>query len=118
MIWALSARSLGLFALTRVRPDVPLQEPRPGESLPAHGAPTALRVGPHVHGERRHGHVQLAAGRALPRLLGGGAVRLAMAREVARRRIPLPAVAASMDTRLHTQARALQHITFTRLCTL
>ena len=47
--------------LTSVGPDVALEQPRPGEGFVAHGALVAKVVGQHVHRQRWHGHVHLAA---------------------------------------------------------
>ncbi|GLH16348.1 Protein of unknown function [Gryllus bimaculatus] len=60
-------------------------------------APAGLAVRAHVHGEGRHGHVELVAVRAAARLLvGGRAVRLAVARQVGRRAVAPPALAAAV----------------------
>lgn len=58
-------------SLTGVRPDVSLQQPRSGESLPAYFTNTGQSVRPDVHLERSQAHVLLLAiftTEGLPRL--------------------------------------------------
>ncbi|KAJ8877539.1 hypothetical protein PR048_021994 [Dryococelus australis] len=89
------------YGPTCVRADVSLQEPGPGEALATVGALAALVVRPHVHGEGRHRHIHLPAVRAAARLLvAGRAVCLAVASQVARRRVALAAVGARVRLRL------------------
>ena len=53
--------SAGVGLLSSVDPDVVGEEPGPGECLGAVGALVVPGVGLHVHGQRRHGGVELAA---------------------------------------------------------
>lgn len=86
--------------LPRVRPYVALQQPGPAEALAAIGAPASLSVRPHVHAVGRHRDVHLVAVGAAPRLLvGGAAVRLPVARQVAGGAVALAALAARVHVR-------------------
>lgn len=84
--------------LTRVRPDVALEEPWPGEGLPAEEALAGERVGPDVHLEGAQGDVDLLAVLAAEGLLVGGllgsAVELLVLREAAVGGVGLVAVRA------------------------
>lgn len=81
--------------LAGVRAQVTLQEPRAREQLAAHPAHVRQLVCEHVHGERRHGHVSLAAFPA-PLCRHGiqASVRLLMSWQVGRGRVGLPTFAA------------------------
>ena len=75
-----------------VLPEMSLEEPGPGEGLPAELAAVVQAVREHVHGEGRHAHVVLEADGALaraPRVQG--AVGLLVPRQVAARRVVFPA---------------------------
>lgn len=66
----LAAMGASVRLLTRVRPQMALQQPRPGEGFVANVAFVAEVMGEEMHGERRHGHVDLVAMRALLSALG------------------------------------------------
>ena len=81
--------------LAGVGTHVALQQPGPREGLAAHAALVAQVVREHMHGQRGHGHVRLAARRALARQLAvQAAVRLLVAAQVRRRGIRFAALAA------------------------
>lgn len=81
--------------LSGVGPHVALQEPGPTEGLAAHSALVLQVVGHLVHGQRRHGHVHLVAGGALPGLLAvEAAVSLLVPAQIGRRGVRLAALAA------------------------
>ena len=71
--------------LSRVRPDVTLQQPRSRERLRAYGAHMLAPMRQQVHRQRRLRHVSLAARRArLGAARLDGAMRLLVARQVRR----------------------------------
>lgn len=81
--------------LPGVGPEVALQEPRTAECLTADVTLVFEVVCEQVHGQRRHGDVRLPAVLALlGQLAVKATVRLLVAREVARRRVVLPALVA------------------------
>ena len=81
--------------LPRVRAHVTLQEPGPAEMLAADRARVLEVVREHVHGEGRHGDVDLVAVRALLGVLAvQRAVRLLVAGQVGRCGVVLPALVA------------------------
>lgn len=83
--------------LAGVRAHVALQQPGPREGLAAHAALVAQVVRKHVHSQRGHGHIRLAACRALARQLAvQAAVRLLVAAQVRRRGVRLAAFGAGV----------------------
>lgn len=65
----LSTVGAGKGFLPGVGPHVALQEPGSAEGFATHCALVLQVMGQHVHGQRRHRHVHLVAGGALPGLL-------------------------------------------------
>ena len=61
----LAALSTAEWLLSGVSPDVPLQQPGPGEGLATEGALAARGVGPHVHAQGRGAAVLLVTMTAL-----------------------------------------------------
>ena len=81
--------------LARVTSQVALEQPRPGEHLAADAAAVGQLVREHVHGQRGHAYVRLAAVDALLRRLRVEAsVRLLVPRQVRRGRVLLAALRA------------------------
>jgi len=89
--------------LTGMRPDVTLEQPRPGECLAARAAFTRQRVRPDVHLESTQAQVELLAKLAREGLLrlalGGRAMELLMLRQAGVRRVGLIAVRARVPGR-------------------
>ena len=74
--------------LARVTSQVALQQPRPGEHLTAHAATVRQLVGEHVHRQRRHADVRLAAvDTFLRRLRVDATMGLFVSRQVRRGRV-------------------------------
>ena len=96
----LAAVGTAVRFLAGVRAHVTLEQPRAREGLATDGAHVRQGVRQQMHGQRRHGHVGLAAGRA-----GAGAarlqaaVRLLVTRQVGRRGVRLATLAAHVTTR-------------------
>ena len=81
--------------LARVTSQVALQQPRPGEHLAADAAAVGQLMSEHVHGQRRHADVRLAAVDALLRRLGiEASVRLLVPGQVRGGRVLLAALRA------------------------
>lgn len=91
--------------LSRVRPDVTLQQPRSRERLRAYGTYVLPPVRQQMHRQRRHRHVRLAARRAT---LGAarldGTMRLLVARQVRRCGVVSVALVAAEAARLAAAA--------------
>lgn len=96
--------------LARVRSDVSLEQPRPGERLAAQVTLARQRVRPDVHLQRAQTHVDLGAELAGERLfrlsLGSGAVELLMLRQSRVRGVGLAAIGALVPRRVAAAAVA------------
>ena len=104
-----SAVGAGEGLLARVRPEVALQQPGPGEGLAAHAALARQGVRPDVHLERAQGHVGLVAVLAAELLLDlRGAVELLVLGQPREGGVALAARLALVPHRLVLGARRLQ----------
>lgn len=93
------------WLFSRMRPDVSLEQPRPGERFPADFAHARQRVSPDVHFERSQAHVLLLAvlaAEGFPRLVRV-AVQLLVLEESRVRGVRLAAKGALELVRLHVE---------------